>query len=233
MKFLLCLLFFSPLNGFAQMCYIHISKTAGTTMHTMLLEHFGAANIYSCRGIGESGIIVDKTISLPEIPIPAPSIISGHFPLWWLQKTGLAQSSFCFTILREPIERVISHYFFKLKFGYLSLGLPVHSPLDVVPNLMCRMLTSDPTLTGEELLENAIHNLENLDFIVFLDDFEGGIRRLFRKIGSEHKGNIPKLNETIRGVEFDRETLNKIAESNELDVRVYDYATRFLRHKSL
>jgi hypothetical protein len=200
-------------------------------MHALLQQHFDASVIYPHRGIGESGIIVDKAAPLPEMPLPSHSVISGHFPFWWLKEKGLT-SDFCFTVLRDPVERVISHYFFKLKNGYPSLGRPVHSPLDVVPNLMCRMLSSDPALEGEALFKSAIYNLERLDFIVFLDDFEGGARRLFKKMGFEHKGEIPKLNQTARKRKLDDQIVQKIRECNDLDLSLYEYATQFLRHKS-
>jgi hypothetical protein len=127
---------------------------------------------------------------------------------------------------------VISHYFFKVQYGYPSLGLPVHSPLDVVSNLMCRMLASDPTLDGEALLEDAMHNLARLDFIIFLDDFEGGVNRLFHKLGIAHQGNVPRLNKTRRGKEFDESVIEEVRKKNALDVKLYQYAVDCLRDKS-
>lgn len=221
---------FFPLALFGNLCFIHISKTAGTTMHALLQQHFGQSAIYPYRGIGESGILVNQNAAPLEMPLSFQTVVSGHFPLWWLRDNNLA--SFCFTILRDPIERVISHYFFKVQYGYPSLGLPVHSPLDVVPNLMCRMLASDLTLDGDALLEDAIQNLAHLDFIIFFDDFEGGVKRLFRKLGIAHQGNIPRLNKTKRGEELDVSIIEEVRKKNALDIKLYRYALNCLRNKS-
>ncbi len=238
---LFCIAFFFPLHGFAKLCFIHIAKTGGTTMHALLQQHFGEGNIYPYRGIreiypykgvNESVTILEAISGLSDRPLSSQSIISGHFPLWWLQKKGLDPSTFCFTILRDPIERVLSQYFFKIKVEYPYFKYPEQSPLDIFPNVMCRMLCSDPRLNGQELLENALQNLENLDFIIFADDFEGGSRRLFTKMNSEHKGMIPKLNETSRGFAFTEEMIQQIREMNAWDLKLYEYATTHLRKKS-
>jgi hypothetical protein len=235
----LCCLFSS--SCFAQICFIHIAKTGGTTMHSLLQQQFTEADFYPYRnireaypykGLDESRAIFEAIACSTAKPLSAHTIISGHFPFWWLQKKGLDPAAFRFTVLRDPVDRVISHFFFKHKMGETHFKSTDRTPVDLFPNLMCHMLTSDPTLSGEELLQNALQNLENLDFIIFLDDFERGVRRLFDKIGLAYTKKIPKLNETPRYLEFDPATLQKIRERNDLDCRLYEYASRFLRHKS-
>lgn len=224
-----------------QLCFVHIGKTGGTTMHALLRQHFkegdfypyrGMKELYPYKGLKDGEIVLQSMNESSEISPISHRVISGHFPLWWLHKKGVGPKAFCFTILRDPIQRVISDYFFKLKFESEIYRFPDHTPLDVLPNVMCRMLSSDPTLTGEDLLNDAISNLKKLDFIIFLDDFERGIRHFFKKIGIKHHQTIPRLNITERGQEIDQEMIEQIRNYNELDLRLYEYARTFLRYKS-
>jgi len=112
------------------------------------------------------------------------------------------------------------------------------NPLGVSANLMCRMLSSDYTLEGEELLEEAINNLDRMDAIIFFNDLENGIRRVFSELGLFVPRSIPHKNTTS-----DRKTqrqyniiqpitdelIEQIREKNSLDVRLYEYALMHFR----
>ena len=125
------------------------------------------------------------------------------------------------------VSRVISHYYHKMRAGD-----DIQSPTEICPNLMCKFLCSDPTLRGEELLEDCKKNLESLDFIIFLDDFENGVNSLFKKLKLSSKGPIVVKNKSDKKRPITQEEKQKIREQNDLDIRLYEYADTYLRYKS-
>lgn len=241
MKYLI--FFVLPLYFFGGINFLHINKTGGTTLRALIREHFDPSDCYPHTKIGvfweamytrkgQEWEIVPMHGILEKFPSAANKVVMGHFPVWFLENKDpdFFSTSFNFTILREPVDRVLSQYFYLKKLSH-PIGNPVRSPLDVPSNHMCMMLCSDNTLTGEALLQNAIRNLERMDCIIFQDDFETGVRRLFEQLGFDFAGDIPKLNETARAHTFDEKILSKIRKKNDLDIRLYEHASRFLRNQ--
>jgi hypothetical protein len=213
--------------------FLHIKKTGGCSIHTLLENHYQKEDFYPLRYIENRNTIwssfsqSDAEITFNNYQDIHSKVISGHFPYWFLKKKDPNfDSSFIFTCLREPIDRVLSHYFY-----YLKLGRGLKSPLEIAPNVMCKMLASDITLQGESLLQDAINTLHHMNFIIFMDDFENGIARLFQKLGFEQPDSIPHENISKRDT-VDKETLLMLEEMNDLDIRLYEYAKFALRHKS-
>jgi len=209
--------------------FLHIPKTGGSSIHYLLLQHFDNTLFYPHQRI-ERRFDCNFTSNfynavMRRFPVIENEIASGHFPMWFLNVKNLKlDSSFLFTSLREPVDRVISQYFFVQNY--------YDSPIEVTANIQCKMLSSDITLTGEDLLQDAIKTLHRMDFIVFMDDFEPGVRRLFKKLGVEKTiEQVPCVRKSKRSP-LPEEVLQSVRALNDLDVRLYEYATTFLRYKS-
>ena len=205
-------------------------------MYSLLDRNFSSSDYYPFLAIGKGAPISrgvfdteqDILNVLNRFPMITQKVAKGHLPFWFLQsKDPQFDSSFIFTILRDPVSRVISHYHHKVREG-----ADMKSPTEVCPNLMCRFLCSDPTLRGEALFEDCKRNLEGLDFIVFLDDFENGVNSLFNKLKLRLKGPIVPKNEGEKKRPITEEEKRKIRELNDLDIRLYEYADTYLRYKS-
>ena len=200
-------------------------------MHELLEKRFKQSDFYPFRMVDSnylsravSGNPQDMFDAFEEFPPIVERICSGHFPIWFIRaKASDLDNGFWFTCLREPVDRIISQYFYRLKNGRFA-----ETPLDIPPNFMCKMLCSDNSLEGEELLQNSIENLRKLDHIIFLDDYTRGVTRLFKKLGLKPRKQIKTLNQTERQP-ISAEMVEKIREKNGLDVRLYDYAKRFLK----
>lgn len=218
----------TPYHVPKQIYFLHIAKAGGSTMHELLEKRFEPSDFYPFRVIGKERVSSGNPEHMIEVfrefPPIVERVLSGHFPIWFLHaKAPAFDEVFCFTCLREPVDRVISHYYFKRKAGQF-----LETPLDVPANLMCKMLCSDNSLEGEELLKNSIDNLRKLDHVMFLDDYRQGVTRLFKKLGLKPRKKITILNRTERGP-VSAEMVEKIRELNALDVRLYDYAKTFLK----
>ncbi len=223
----LTILFF-PWISFASLIFLHIPKTGGTTLHYLLEQQYDKNFFYPFKVIPKRYRVSyqekSRTSVLHRFPTINQEIISGHFPFWFLQeKDPNFSTSFIFTILRDPVERAISHYFYKLN--------EYSAPTDVQPNMMCKMLCSDITLHGEELLQNALENLQRVNFLIFMDDFEAGIQRLFSKLGLMAVESIPICNPS-KHTPLSEAMIEKVRQINDLDVRLYEYAIQNLRYKS-
>ena len=166
-----------PILAFGRICFLHIPKTGGLTVRALLESRYVENEIYAHKDAGQlarntydADVMSSVLKNFPPIREP---LAVGHFPFWFFQnKDPHFQTSFLFTVLREPVDRVISSYFYRLANEELK---PL---LEVPANRICKMLCSDASLFGEDLLQDCIRNLQRMDFIIFMDDFE----RLSKKI---------------------------------------------------
>src|SRR5262245_45394878 len=103
--------------------FVHIPKTAGTTLNSMLARHYSPDELHEVMMRGMSWIARDPQL----VPRPLISfskitrlksalrrprrlrLIHGHFDVSILKL--LPPDARCFTLLRDPVERAISHYY--------------------------------------------------------------------------------------------------------------------------
>ena len=87
--------------------FLHIHKTAGTTLHAILDRQYEPAAVYNIDAKGHN---FDHFANLSQPQYEKITLLKGHMD-YGLHEF-LPQSAAYFTFLREPIERVISYYFF-------------------------------------------------------------------------------------------------------------------------
>jgi len=243
MKHLLVLLLLSVGLCEGHVVFLHVPKTGGTTLHYLLKQNFPTSSIYPFLKIDDYLHVVTTSEGMEEAFQMYPSInhevIGGHFPIWFLkQKAPHYDDSFIFTVLRDPIERVLSEDRDNIR-EKLIRNLPAESDLSVIPaNYICKMFCSDCRLGGNELLQDCIQNLRRMNYVIFMDDYKNGVREVFRKLGLGLPQEIPHHNSTnIKAVHavqsVSKETIQKIKQLNSLDIQLYEYANTHFRGKSL
>ena len=83
--------------------FLHIPKTAGQSVHQLLVDAFGINNVCPLR--------VNSQINPKNITdIKKYDVVSGHFD--WDILTNQSAANFTFTVLRKPIDRILSYYHF-------------------------------------------------------------------------------------------------------------------------
>ena len=87
----------------ANVIFLHIPKTAGQSVHSFLVRLFGPEAIGPAR-VNEQLIL----LSVPEIR--AYRVFSGHMD--WALLDCVERPRFVFTVLRDPVDRILSFYFF-------------------------------------------------------------------------------------------------------------------------
>ena len=83
--------------------FLHIPKTAGQSVHQYLVDIFGEEAVFPMR-VNEQ----IKCLSLNDMQ--GYRVYSGHFD--WIALDFIRDPMFTFTILRDPLERILSFYFY-------------------------------------------------------------------------------------------------------------------------
>ena len=81
--------------------FLHIPKTAGQSVHQLLVDTFGCENTCPLR--------VNSQITQENITdIKKYDVVSGHFD--WDILLNQSPADFTFTVLRKPVDRILSFY---------------------------------------------------------------------------------------------------------------------------
>ena len=90
--------------------YLHIPKAAGTTLGTILMQKFRRRGVLT---IQDAKTAVEDLARLPDAKREKLQFIKGHFA-YGLHE-GLGRPFEYITMLREPVDRVVSHYYYVLR----------------------------------------------------------------------------------------------------------------------
>jgi hypothetical protein len=230
----------------ALLVFIHIPKTAGTTLRTILnMNEPGArsralGNVFKGGG-GLSKAPVERLRGGlgPDLK-EGVRLVRGHSPLGIREYLPKRRELQCFTFLREPVDRTLSHYYAIRAVGgaYRLPPLPPDPTLDdalaagyIHDNLHTRMLSGDPEPFGEvtdEMLEQAKRNLhDELVFFGLTERFDESLvlakRRLgLRSILYRSSGRVNPARP--RGDEIPAELRRAAERCNRYDIELYRYA---------
>lgn len=89
----------ASIHGRTRAIFLHIQKTAGSSIIKLARSLYGEDMVSHGEYIGKSHAILDDI-----------SFVSGHFGYVYAQP--LMESRHCFTFLRNPVDRILSFYFF-------------------------------------------------------------------------------------------------------------------------
>ncbi len=168
--------------------FVHAPKTAGMTMRQALARQYGHSDLFP----------IETWDALPRLdrPIDAYRLFAGHFRAWF--KRFLPADTLCVTILRDPVDRCLSHLRHLLadpSFHALHRsvqGRSIEQVLDdpaitsQVANIQVGYLSapsgkfsdnfatarhfSEESLVGDTDLKTALGTLDNIDYVLFAED---------------------------------------------------------------
>jgi len=215
--------------------FVHIRKTAGMTLRHILHRQYGGRR--SVRLL--KNFFTDSERSRADVEnivnaVPDDlRVIHGHILYWddlpWPDGTAF------FTLLRNPIERALSHYYW-LRARNSKFELPLEDAIaqGAVPdNLQTRVIAgSNPPFgeTSAEMLRTAIDHLARFSVVGLTERFDESVALMTRTFGWQ-----PRLYATANATpnrqpraEIAPETLRLIERHNALDVELYQHAkTKF------
>lgn len=183
--------------------FLHIQKTAGTSVQEMAREAYGNERVISHADFLDLGVEGCRNYEF----------LSGHFGFDFARPH--MQGRYCFTFLRDPIERLLSLYeFFRTREPAEHASYAVAHSTDL-EGFLCESHGDEHlsmiwnhvtwqlahgwgnTLAGaphvnpreadpERLLSDAKANLETFDYVGFVQTFNSDIRRIFSDLGAGH-----------------------------------------------
>jgi hypothetical protein len=229
--------------------FVHIPKTAGTTLSTVLRMNAprprsrGLTNVFKGSG-GVSTTLIERLRDGHVRDLTRVMLLQGHVPLGvrdYLQSyLPDGRELRCFTFLREPVDRTLSHYFSirGLQRPYKLAPLGDDATLEdavaagyIHDNLQTRMLSglSEPFgPVDDEMLERAKHNLrEGLVFFGLTERFDESLvlARLRLGLRTILYGSSGRVNaDRPRGDDVPAGLRRAAEQSNRYDTQLYRYA---------
>lgn len=221
--------------------FLHIPKAAGSTLQELIVRQYAGGRSFTFTG--DQGRY-SEFAGMSAAERGSFDVLLGHVQFGVHEH--LPDPATYITMLREPVDRVVSHFHFILqrKEHYLHESLRRRGyslrewllearPL-VVDNYQLRWLISRPmgeVAPGEvtrSMLDEAKWNLENAFSVVGLTErFEESLSCMARAFGwSDLEGQENRNTNPIRPAldEVDPSTLAAIHETNRLDVELHEFA---------
>ncbi len=223
--------------------FLHIQKTAGTSVQEMAREAYGNDQVISHGDFLKLGVEGCRPYNF----------VSGHFGYAFAQP--LMEGRYCFTFLRDPIDRLLSLYDFCLTRdpaehpiyaiaqktdleGFLS-DAHGREHLSMIWNNQVWQMTYgwghrmagrpavDPfAVDPADLLRQAKANLAKFDHVGFVANFDADISMIFRALGApEFVSRWSNANPRAhRSSKLSSRVRSKIEQLTALDQELYAHA---------
>ncbi|MGE4472028.1 MAG: glycosyltransferase [Sulfuricurvum sp.] len=223
--------------------FIHIQKTAGSTMVDLIRQTYGNGQVVSHGDFVDTdrNILKHKDIAF----------VSGHFGFEYA--APLIKDRFSFTFLREPRDRVISLYYYARSSkdkdseplvtlakeasleDFLVIGKTRPEIATAIRNHQTRQLaigwggtkTYRDFENERDILEVAKKHLDMLSFVGLTETFEQDRDIILRELGIEppaHKVVVNATGERLQLEDLPQSTLSVLDELVNLDNELYYYA---------
>ena len=207
-------------------CFIHIEKCAGTTMHHILHQNFLNYFALSPDRIDYpdmSAQQLNKFIDACKVKVKG---IGGHMVVPYMDyKQIISSPIFYFTFFRDPNKRYISYLNHRINRMNFDWSLEEYLEKSQFFNFQTKKIA------GEENLQKAIDIIESkVDFVGFMDKFDESLLLLKNQMGLEKFDiNYEKSNVLIvKKIKHDFNQLSdgqksQVIERNSIDRQLYDY----------
>ena len=211
---------------------MHVPKTAGATLSSMLRRAYGDHGVVGAGNYLREPELTRRRASRARLrgDWAGTPVVVGHVP-YGVFRRYLPSDTRYITILRDPLERVLSHYHRHLAArsrtpGSLDDALKAQMP--EITNLATRMLCD--RYTSERLassaLEEAKSNLTQFAFAGIQERFDESVVLLQQLLGL---GQVPFINQHVsveRPASADLSARQRalVESANELDLELYGFA---------
>lgn len=236
--------------------YVHVQKAAGTELRERLKRHFPPQRMYPDPTDGDifavaPQVSVRQLLARWEQRKAEIEIITGHFPY---STTELLDAEFVtLSVLREPVERTLSHLRHHRKMNPQAQDVPLETIYEEVfrPAFFANHMVKMFSLTAEEIATSAakdtwamvmrieftperlarakdqVANLDVLGLHDHFDDFCDELQSRFGwRLGEPLYTNRTPAEEVSPGLRA------RIAADNAMDVELFEYARALYRDRT-
>lgn len=229
-----------PQKNFVPAVFLHIQKTAGTSLVHLAARHYGTENI-----ITHGDYVGRPPESLVDIPF-----VSGHFGYAYAR--SLIQDRVSFTFLRDPGERILSLYYFyrsqdpnlfpmyriaheSTLSEFLERGLSDPYVRSRIWNNQTWQLAhgygapdrrSQGDFAPRELIDLAMAHVQEFSYVGLMEAYDDGVRAVTDLLGwsSEEEEVRENANTGRRTVDdLSEQESSLISELTSLDRALYQY----------
>lgn len=225
-------------RGSKPLLFEHVPKSAGTTVIQYLRRHYPARRIFTIDGMRPDASH-DEFRSMEAPKRYSYDLVYGHgaHKLMGLVRPDMIRA----TILRNPVDRLVSHYFFvkaspahylheAVMTKRMSLTDYVQSDLSAeLRNNLVRRFSGIPWQEADRDPDAAVETtlqilLNNYQIVGFTEDLDKSMQEFARvlQFGSSWQGKSHNITRNKpRLAEISKEDLDLVRRFNALDVEVY------------
>jgi hypothetical protein len=219
--------------------FCHIPKTGGTSLHQFIASAYGTELV--------SEHIDSENYSTAISASARYGAIIGHF--WFRPGEILDPSRLNITVLRDPIDRILSHFYFSRRLDTTIhpsaperfMDFPTYavselsSVLSVTSNFQTRLLAplglpqTAINPSDNDLLLAAQRSIDSFDFVGIFPELEDAATCIAGLARISTGNEIPRENVTRvrpRIAEISDVVRKRLERLNELDSELYSYAAR-------
>jgi hypothetical protein len=212
--------------------FLHIPKTAGTTLNRIIEWQYSPFAIFTMDP-HRIRATAERFKRLPEARRRRLQVVRGH--LFYGIHELLPQGATYITMLREPVARLLSSYYFVLRRPLNPLhrklkrqGLGVDDCIRLFPdrnNTQCRFIAGvkDVAIADERLLDMAKANLtKSFSVVGICERFEESLILISKTFGWEVRFYENRRVSKTRP-QIDPGVVEIIKEHNRLDLELYEF----------
>jgi len=216
----------------------HLPKCAGSSLNVYLEAHYPRRKTFSTNGLNPTAS-VDDFKNLSQRRRLGYDLVKGHLAHKLLDYVH--PECLKITVLREPVERIISHYYYARRTPVNYLYSKIHSSKMSLEDYATSGLSSelrnwytthfsgltadDAERTPEEAITKAFDVvLKRYDIIGFLDDFSSFAEALRTQADLRYEYQNKKVNVTQNRPSTNdvaQSVIIKIQQVNHLDIALY------------
>ncbi|MGL5888632.1 MAG: sulfotransferase family 2 domain-containing protein [Bacteroidia bacterium] len=214
--------------------FLHIQKTAGSTLHDIIGRYYKGREVKT---------FYNPPMALKFLELPAEErnkikVLKGHQP-YGMHECFSSGSTEYITLLREPADRVISHYYhlksdkehpFNEEINreqYTIKQVLESGKILNMNNCMVRLLSGNYNCAydecSDEMLNKALSNLDSMALVGLHNQFDIFLLRAAERYGWKNpyyrKRRVSKTRIGIN--EIDAETRSVIEYYNKLDIELF------------
>ncbi|MEA2600142.1 MAG: hypothetical protein QOF89_1134 [Acidobacteriota bacterium] len=224
--------------------FLHIPKAGGQTLGELVYAHTRAETA-SDDDVLKAGVayltygfLKERPFAVPEYALPLLRrrdlrAVIGHF--WFGLHEHVARPSVYVTALRDPVERVLSLYYYTRLHDSITLEeFIAEPPFREVDNDQTRRIAGvDPEIGGctPAMLRTAQENLRRFVVAGTIERLDEMLPLLQRSLGWQgplvcHPRNVNA--ERPASASLPRQTIEAIRQRNELDFELWRYASQLM-----